>query len=404
VRVLAVIVIGLAAVTVVHVFLGFTGPGRMLRAGTGSVLGFGLIFGATALALYGAVLALFATPLLRWLRSVRDSDPALLRAVRVVLGLLAVLGVALTTLGSLNLTPAALAAIRSLLGSSWEVGTASIAVASLAEAAAIVLGTLLLAAVIEFVLDREIFPRLSLRAGTGYAIATFTRWVLVIVGSMLALVALGIDMAKVTLIAGALGVGIGFGLQNVIANFVSGIILMVERPVSVGDLVEIGPLLGEIRRIGIRSCSLRTAHGAEVIVPNLDLTSKDVVNWTRSDRQRRYDIDVGVAYGSDPERVMRLLVEAAAQVPEVMASPAPLAMFRGLGDKTLDFTLLVWVTAVEVGMQAQTALRVAVLHKLADAGIAMASPPVEVQAASDNEPGSAAGLVSNQEPGHSKPG
>ena len=164
-----------------------------------------------------------------------------------------------------------------------------------------------------FILDREIVPLLQLRPGAGYAVVTFTRWVIVIVGAILTLAALGVDPAKVTLVAGALSVGIGFGLQNVVNNFVSGLILIVERPVGVGDLIEVGPLTGEVKRIGIRSSTVRTGQGAEVIVPNSELVSKEVVNWTRSDRQRRYDIDVGVAYGSEPEHVMRLLVEAAAR-------------------------------------------------------------------------------------------
>ena len=234
----------------------------------------------------------------------------------------------------------------------------------------------------------EIVPVLQLRPGAGYAVVTFTRWVIVIVGAILTLAALGVDPAKVTLVAGALSVGIGFGLQNVVNNFVSGLILIVERPVGVGDLIEVGPLTGEVKRIGIRSSTVRTGQGAEVIVPNSELVSKEVVNWTRSDRQRRYDIDVGVAYGSEPEHVMRLLVEAAAEVPEIMKSPAPSAMFRGFGDSSLDFRLLAWVHTVDVGLQAQNGLRIAILRKLDQAGIEIPFPQrdVHVYSAGDGAP------------------
>jgi small-conductance mechanosensitive channel len=235
------------------------------------------------------------------------------------------------------------------------------------------LGTLVLSAVTEFVLDREVFPRLQLRPGVGYAIATFTRWVILIVGTLLALAALGIDTTKLTLVAGALSVGIGFGLQHVVNNFASGLILIVERPVSVGDLVEIGPLIGEIRRIGIRSSSLRTMQGAEVVVPNSDLTSNQVVNWTRSDRQRRYDIDVSVADGAQPEQVMLLLVEAAREVSEIMTDPPPLAVFNGFSASSMNFKLLAWVKSIDLGLQAQNSLRVAILRKLDSAGIAKAA-------------------------------
>ena len=264
------------------------------------------------------------------------------------------------------------------MDSTLEVGTVSIAAKAVATALAVVFATVVLTGVTGFILDREIVPRLQLRPGAGYAIVTFSRWVIVIVGAVLTLAALGMDMAKVTLLAGALGVGIGFGLQNVVNNFVSGLILIVERPVGVGDLIEIGPLTGEVKRIGIRSSTVRTGQGAEVIVPNAELVSKEVVNWTRSDRQRRYDIDVGVAYGSEPEQVMRLLVEAAREVPEIMTDPAPRAMFKGFGDSSLDFRLLAWVQTVDVGLQAQNALRIAILRKLDKAGIEIPFPQRDV--------------------------
>jgi potassium efflux system protein len=374
VRIAALILIAMAAVTALRVFIGFSGPDRTLRTGLGSILGFGLVFATTAVALYCAVLALMTTPLLGWLRSARAADPALLRAVRLVLALGAISGVTIVALSNFRLMPAALSAIDSLLTSTLEVGELSISARAVAASIGIALATVVLTTVTGFVLDREVFPRLKLRPGTGYAIATFTRWVMIIVGTVLALAALGIDMTKITLIAGALSVGIGFGLQNIVSNFVSGLILIVERPVSVGDLIEIGALTGEIKRIGIRSSSVRTTHGAEVIVPNSDLASKAVINWTRSDRQRRYDIDVRVAFGSEPELVLRLLEEAASEVPEVLTDPAARGMFVGFGDNSLDFRLLAWVRTVDVGLQAQNALRVAVLRKLDRAGIAMPTP------------------------------
>ncbi len=332
---------------------GFTGPTRSLRTGVGTILGFSLIFGAAAVAMYGLVLALLATPALHWLRSARQPDPELLRAVRVVLAVLAVSGVILVTLGSYGLVLTMLSAFEASMSATVEFGTLSISIGAVVTAMVVIVSTVVVATVAEFILKREIVPRLRMSAGAGYALATFTRWVIVIVGVMLTFDALNIDLMKVTLLAGALGVGIGFGLQTIVNNFVSGLILIVERPVAVGDMVEIGPLLGDVKRIGIRSSTVRTTQGAEVIVPNSDLASKQVVNWTRSDRQRRYEIDVGVAYGSDPETVMRLLEDAAKEVPQIMSVPPPSATFEGFGDSSLDFRLLAWVTTVDVGLQAK---------------------------------------------------
>ena len=374
VRGAALLVLAVAAVTAFHVIFGFTRPAGSLRAGMGSILGFGLIFGASAVALYGAMLALLATPPLRWLRSAHNADPALLRALRMALVAFAVGGVVIVTLGMFGLISTLLLASQGLMDATLEVGTVSIAVKAVATALAIALATLVLTGMAGFILDREIVPRLRLRSGAGYAIVTFTRWTMILIGAALTLAALGIDMAKVTLLAGALSVGIGFGLQNVVNNFVSGLILIVERPVGVGDVIERGTLSGTVTRIGIRSSTVRTGQGAEVIVPNGDLVSKEVVNWTRSDRRRRYDIEVGVAPGSDPEQVMRLLAEAAAGVPEIMTDPAPRAMFKGFSDSSLNFTLLAWVPTVDVGLQAQNALRIAILRKLGAAGIAIPFP------------------------------
>jgi len=373
VRAAAVLVLVAAAVTVFHVIFGFTGLGRTLRAGMGSILGFGLVFAASAVALYGATLALLATPALGWIRSAHNADPVLLRAVRTVLGAFAIGGVVIVTLGIYGLIPSMLLAGQSLLDTTLQVGTVSIAVKAVATALAVVFATLVLTGITGFILDREIVPRLGLRPGAGYALVTFTRWAIVISGGALTLAVLGLDMAKVTLLAGALSVGIGFGLQNVVANFVSGLILVVERPVGVGDVIERGALSGTVTHIGIRSSTVRTGQGAEVIVPNSELVSKEVVNWTRSDRQRRYDIDVGVASGTEPEQVMRLLEEAAKVVPEVLTDPPPRAMFKGFGASSLNFTLLAWVPTIDVGLQAQNALRVAILRELEKAGIAITS-------------------------------
>ena len=383
VRVAALFVLAAAAVTVFHVLFGFTGPGRSLRAGMGSILGFGLVFGATAVALYGAALALLASPLFHWLRSARSADPAMLRTLRVVLGLLAVVGVVIVTVGIYGLVPTMQLAGQSLMSATLDVGTVSIPVNAIVTALGVAIATVVLTGLTGFLLDREVVPRLGLRPGAGFAMVTFTRWAIVIIGAALTLAALGIDMAKVTLLASAVGVGIGFGLQNVVNNFVSGLILIVERPVGVGDVIEIGTLSGTVKRIGIRSSTVRTGQGAEVIVPNGDLVSKEVVNWTRSDRQRRYDIDVGVAPDSDPEQVMRLLVEAAGDVPEIMTDPPPRAMFKGFGDSSLNFSLLAWVPTIDVGLQAQNALRVAILRKLESAGVAIPPRDLHVQAASD---------------------
>jgi potassium efflux system protein len=176
---------------------------------------------------------------------------------------------------------------------------------------------------LRFPLQEDVYHHLHLARGIPYAISTMLHYVILLVGFFIALGALGIDLTKVTLLAGAFTVGIGFGLQNVINNFVSGLILLFERPIKVGDVIEVGGNEGEVSRIGIRASVIRTTDGSEVIVPNGSLISSQVTNWTFSDRQRVVEVSVNVAGGADPQRVVELLKRTAAAHPGVAKEPLP---------------------------------------------------------------------------------
>ena len=304
----------------------------------------------------------------------RERADAILRALHLVVLLFCwTIGVLVFTLAHSALDD--LLRIANLVANaSVSAGDVTITVSAILSALAVVVVTWLVTKVVRFVLDHEILPRLDLRTGVPIAISTIVGYVLVVTGFVLAMAALGIDLTKVTLLAGALGIGVGLGLQSVVSNFASGLILMLERPINVGDQIDVGGVVGEVKRIGVRSSTIRTAQGAEVIVPNADLASKQVTNWTLSDRARRYEIDVGVAYGSDPARVLRLLEGAAAEVPEVQKVPPPRALFTGFGDSSLDFRLFAWVESVDIGLQAQNGLRMAILRALDAAGIAIPFP------------------------------
>ncbi len=186
--------------------------------------------------------------------------------------------------------------------SSLPVGPAALPVKSVISALLWIFGTGVLIRLVRWLLEDEIFPRLRLPSGVPFAITMVVRYLLAIAGLVLALLTLGIDVSKVTLLAGALSVGIGFGLQNIVNNFFSGLILLFERPIHPGDVVEVGKLRGTVTKIGIRSSLIKTSEGAEVIVPNADLISKEVVNWTLSDRRRRIEIPVTVRDGSKPHQ------------------------------------------------------------------------------------------------------
>lgn len=360
-------------------FVGYVGFAGVLVALAVIAPGFALSFAALSWAVAQAFAGLLSLPIAQAIRSVREQPGTILHVFRrfVVLGAW-IGGIAALTL-SYSALDDVLRVVDTLAQMSVSAGEVTITLRAVVSALVVVAVTWLVTKFARFVLESEILPRLNLRAGVPVAVSTIAGYVLVIAGAVLAMAELGIDLTKLTLVAGALGIGVGLGLQNVVNNFASGLILMLERPINVGDRIDVDGVLGEVRRIGVRSSTIRTLQGAEIIVPNADLASKQVTNWTLSDRARRYDIEVGVAYGADPTAVLQLLEKAAASVPEVRTNPAPLAAFTGFGDNSLEFRLYAWVESIDVGIQAQNGLRTAILKALDAAGIDIPFPQRDVR-------------------------
>jgi small-conductance mechanosensitive channel len=175
-------------------------------------------------------------------------------------------------------------------------------------------------------------------------------------------------------LTGAFGVGIGFGLQDIVKNFVSGLILLFERPIKIGDQIQLGELAGEVTGIGIRASTVRTWEGADVIVPNGNLVSSQVINWTFADSHRRVDVMVGVAYGTDPKQVLDLLVRVASDHPDILKHPVPVALFLGFSDSSLNFSLRAWTEQADRFIHIRSELTVAVLTALREAGIEIPFP------------------------------
>jgi len=276
--------------------------------------------------------------------------------------------------------------VSGVLGAEAQFGSLGISLGDVLAFVLTLVGALLLSRVLRTVLEDDVVPRLPAGRGVGYALTTTVHYAVLLLGFLLAISAAGVDLNRVSLLAGALGVGIGFGLQNVVNNFVSGLILLYERPVQLGDMVEVGGTLGEVRRIGIRSSTIRTFQGADVIVPNSNLISDRVVNWTFSDRRRRMEIKVGVAYGTDPERMLALLEGVARAHPDVLTDPAPQALFTGFGESSLDFELRAWTALFDSYVATQSQLSVAVARALAEAGIEIPFPQRDVHLHGLREP------------------
>jgi small-conductance mechanosensitive channel len=328
--------------------------------------------------LYGIVGALLATRAGRALHLVQAHDGAIRRFFRRAIGFLLAFEWISWSLFSFGRREAVGRALRASLQATLRVGSATLSISGVLTFVAVIVATFVAAAAVKYLLEDEVLPRFDLARGLPFTITMTTRYAILVAGIFLAFSAAGISLSRFTLLAGALGVGLGFGLQNLVSNFVAGLILLFERPIQVGDVVDVGSLVGTVGRIGMRSSTVRTGEGAEVIVPNGDLISKSLINWTLSDRRRRVQIRVGVAYGTDPEKVITLLLEAATDQPEALADPAPAAYFVGFGDSSLDFVLQVWAARFEQADALQSALRRAINRVFTEAGIEIPFPQRDV--------------------------
>lgn len=215
-------------------------------------------------------------------------------------------------------------------------------------------------------------------AGTRYAITTIVRYIIISAGIVILLGGLGVQWSQLQWLVAALGVGLGFGLQEIFANFVSGIIILLERPVRVGDLVTIGTQTGTIRRIHMRATVLEDFDRKEIIVPNKQLITQEVTNWTLSDTTTRVLVDIGVAYGCDTRRVEALLLEAARGVPRLQSEPAPLVWFMGFGDSALNFRIRAFVGDADIKLSVTSDLNYAIEKILREHDISIPFPQRDV--------------------------
>ena len=197
-------------------------------------------------------------------------------------------------------------------------------------------------------------------------------YVVLLVGFFVGLAVLGVDLTKVTILAGAFTVGVGFGLQTVINNFVCGLLLLFERPIKVGDIIQIDADIGEVRRIGIRACVIRTTDGSEVIVPNGTIISNKVTNWTLSDRYRAIEVSVTVARGAAPQHVIEVLKRVAANHPGITKEPLPQAHVVNFASAAVSFNLRAWTDRYEDWIQLRSDLAVAVDDALTRENITLA--------------------------------
>ncbi|WP_421898495.1 mechanosensitive ion channel family protein [Marinoscillum sp.] len=199
-----------------------------------------------------------------------------------------------------------------------------------------------LARYVKKVLVEKILTRTQLDTGVRASVGTVTKFAIILIGTVVIIQSAGIDLTALTLIAGALGVGIGFGLQNITDNFISGVIILFEKPIKVGDRIEVGDVQGNVISISFRATQVLTNDNISVIVPNSEFISSRVINWSHNDRNIRFKIPVGVSYKEDPEKIKGILLDVANANPHVLKLPETTVLFDAYGDSSLNFYLAVW--------------------------------------------------------------
>jgi potassium-dependent mechanosensitive channel len=319
---------------------------------------------AGVLAFEGFLLPVFSSPLARRSPAIREHGDAFRRHGSFLVRFVAVVAWAGLSLSMFGLSAPILGLVSPILVRKWAFGGIAFSLGGILLFVATIWISVLVARFVAFFAETDILSRVNLPQGMAATVAMLLRDSLIAFGFVLALAGAGVQWSQMVLVASAIGLGIGFGLQNLVASFIAGIILIVERPIRVGDVVEIGTILGVVSRVGLRSSTIQAYDGSEAICPNSNLISKELVNWTLSNQVRRVEVKVRVVYGSDPDTVLTILKRVAIQHPGVLPKPEPTALFKGFGESSLDFVLRFFTSfsswsalSSEVGIQVSKAFQ-----------------------------------------------
>jgi len=319
----------------------------------------------------GLFLSALSVPPLTRLGLVQRHQDLLRSRLRDVVAWAAILFWAAYVLEALSLRAPVFQNLREVLTASWGAGSFKVSPGDVVLFGVTVWASFLISRMVRFVLEEEVYARVKLAPGLHYSISKMVNYVILVIGFFIGIYILGFDLTRLTILVGAFDVGLGFGLQNIINNFVSGLILLFERPIKVGDVIQLGGNEGVVKHIGIRASIVEAPNGSEYIVPNGSLISETVTNWTFSDRLRRIDLPVAVGGPADARRVMELLTGAAAGQSRVLKDPPPEVLLGSFAGDTMSFELRAWTNQTEDWSQIRSELALAVRATLEEHHIAL---------------------------------
>ena len=256
----------------------------------------------------------------------------------------------------------------------FQIQQTPVSVSSLFMFLLVIVVFLILSRILCRIFLKRVMDRMSLEEGTRYNLTRIAHYLIMLTGALVSFQFIGIDLSGLMMVFGLLSVGIGFGLQNITSNFISGLILLFERPIKVGDRITIGDTEGDVMEISMRSTTIRSLNNISIIVPNSEFVSSQVINWSHRDLKIRLDIDVGVSYGSDLEKVLNCLREVAAQNEEVLSKPRPDVLHLGFGDSSWNMRLRVWIANPKRHPVIRSAINCAIVTKFRENNIEIPFP------------------------------
>ncbi|MDR3090311.1 MAG: mechanosensitive ion channel [Desulfobulbaceae bacterium] len=316
---------------------------------------------------------------------IRDNQAIILRKSRPILlwahGLLMLAVIAVVW----TLYPSVDAAIKGINDFGFTVGDVRVSPGFIVLVILIFYVGLLVSKTSQYILVNGLLPRYTTERGVRMSIARLTHYAILFLTFLVMLKVLGFKLEQLTIVGGALSVGIGFGLQAIVNNFASGLILLFERPIKVGDTIQFGADTGEVKEVGLRATVIRTYDNAEIVVPNSILITGQVTNWTLTNRRMRLKVPISVAYGSDTAKVMEILLACALEHPGVLSDPKPMVLFLAFAASSLDFQLRVWLPDYLDSTNILSELNIEIDGRFQEAGIEMPFPQQDVHLRSVDE-------------------